>query len=123
MLDEFGLIGRGKSNITFTQRHFQRADLENELSLLETVRRVKPTVLLGLSGKGGLFTEEIIKEMHKYCPRPIIFPMSNPTHHSECTAQQAYEWTNGECIFASGSPFDPVTLDGIVEILSLLMHR
>lgn len=86
--------------------------MENELSLLETIKRVKPTVLLGLSGKGGLFNEEVIKEMHKYCSRPIIFPMSNPTHHSECTAEQAYTWTDGSCIFASGSPFDPVVVNG-----------
>eukprot|EP01127_Copromyxa_protea_P000557 TRINITY_DN10471_c0_g1_i1.p1 TRINITY_DN10471_c0_g1~~TRINITY_DN10471_c0_g1_i1.p1 ORF type:complete len:588 (+),score=128.30 TRINITY_DN10471_c0_g1_i1:101-1765(+) len=112
MLDENGLIGRGKENISFTQRAFQRADLDNELSLLETIKRVKPTVILGLSGKGGLFTEEVIKEMYKNCPRPIIFPMSNPTHHSECTAEQAYEWTEGNCIFASGSPFDPITYNG-----------
>lgn len=118
LLDEYGLIGRGKSNISFTQRSFQRADLENELSLLEVIKTVKPTVLLGLSGKGGLFTEEIIKEMHKYCARPIIFPMSNPTHHSECTAEQAYTWTDGNCIFASGSPFDPVTINGRDNITS-----
>jgi len=78
--------------------------------LLEVVKEVKPTILLGLSGVGGLFTEEVIREMYKHCPRPIIFPMSNPTPNSECTAQQAYTWTDGNAIFASGSPFDPVKL-------------
>ena len=80
----------------------------------EVVQKYKPTMLLGMTGVGGLFNEGIIKEMAKHCDRPVIFPLSNPTIKAECTATQAFEWTNGQCIFASGSPFDPVTVDGKV---------
>jgi malate dehydrogenase (oxaloacetate-decarboxylating)(NADP+) len=88
-------------------------DLENGMSLLDVVKHAKPTIILGLTGQSGLFTEEIIKEMYKYCERPIIFPMSNPTKNSECTAKDAYTWTEGKCVFASGSPFEPVELNGV----------
>jgi malic enzyme len=76
------------------------------------MNQVKPTILLGLTAVGGLFTEKVVKEMAKHCERPIIFPMSNPTDKAECSAQQAYEWTDGKCIFASGSPFDEVEYKG-----------
>ncbi len=52
-----------------------------------------PTILLGLSGVGKLFTEEAVKEMTRHVTRPIIFPLSNPTHKAECTAEEAYRWT------------------------------
>ena len=78
---------------------------------MEVIKRVKPTMLLGMTGVGGLFNEEIIREMAKHCDRPILFPLSNPTANAECTAAQAVEWTDGKCIFASGSPFDPITMD------------
>jgi malate dehydrogenase (oxaloacetate-decarboxylating)(NADP+) len=67
-------------------------------------------VLLGLSTTANLFTEEIIKEMSSYCERPVILPMTNPTERSECTPLQAYTWSNGRAIVATGSPFGPVTL-------------
>jgi malate dehydrogenase (oxaloacetate-decarboxylating)(NADP+) len=78
--------------------------------LLEVIKKYKPSMLLGMTAVGGLFKEEMIRAMAANCDRPIIFPLSNPTTKAECTAEQAFEWTNGNCIFASGSPFDPVTM-------------
>jgi len=86
--------------------------MKDKLSILEVIREAKPTILLGLTGMGGLFTEDIVREMYKYCKRPIIFPLSNPTANAECSAANAIEWTEGNVIFASGSPFDPVTYEG-----------
>ena len=69
------------------------------------MRTVKPTVLIGLSGVGGIFTKEVIEEMCKHTERPIIFALSNPTSRSECTAKEAIEYSDGKAIFAAGSPF------------------
>ena len=93
------------------QKLFAR-DEDNELSLLGVVEKYKPTILVGVTAVGGLFTETLVKEMAKHIDRPIIFPLSNPTTKAECTAEQAFEWTDGRCIFASGSPFDPVEMNG-----------
>ena len=68
--------------------------------------------MLGLSGQPQTFTQAVVEAMDEFNERPIIFALSNPTSKAECTAEQAYTWTNGRAIFASGSPFDPVKLDG-----------
>ena len=82
------------------------------MSLLEAIDYCKPHVLIGATGSAGSFSEEVIKKMSSINERPTIFALSNPTSHAECTAEQAYRWSDGQAIFASGSPFDNVTLEG-----------
>ena len=83
------------------------------VSLLDVVREVKPTMLLGTSTKGGAFTEEIVREMARHTPRPIIFPLSNPTSRAEATPQDLLEWTDGAALIATGSPFSSIDHNGI----------
>jgi len=110
--DYFGLVTEAqKKRVPKPMALFARKEKEIA-TFLELIKKVKPTVLIGVSGQGRAFNEIIIKEMHKYTKQPIIFSLSNPTKNSECTAEQAYTWTNGDAIFASGSPYDPVRLNG-----------
>jgi len=79
--------------------------------MVDVVRQFKPTCLLGLAAQpGGLFTEEMVSAMVEYTDSPIVMPMSNPTAKAECTPAQAYEWTGGKAVVATGSPFEPVTM-------------
>ena len=75
---------------------------------VEAIGRIRPDVLIGATGVAGTFTEAVIREMATVNERPVIIALSNPTSHTECTAEQAYQWSDGRAIFASGSPFDPV---------------
>jgi len=77
-------------------------------SFLDAVKALKPTAILGLSGQPSTFTKEVVQTMAEINERPIIFALSNPTSQAECTAEQAYTWSDGRAIFASGSPFDSV---------------
>jgi malate dehydrogenase (oxaloacetate-decarboxylating)(NADP+) len=105
------LLGKKREHtLNPEQRQFARDD-DSGMPLIDVIKKYEPTILLGVTAVGGLFTEEIIREMAARCQRPIIFPLSNPTTKAECTAEQAYEWTNGQCVFASGSPFPTVELD------------
>lgn len=82
------------------------------ISLFDVVHNAQPTVLIGVSAVPGLFTEEVIREMHSHCPVPIVLPLSNPTSKIEATPEQVLNWTNGEAIVATGSPFSPVEVNG-----------
>lgn len=112
-LDSKGLVVKGvREPLASHKVPYARTDVtESESSLLEVIRTVKPTALVGLSKSAGAFTDEIIRAVHENCPQPLIFPLSNPTSKSECTAEEAFRATNGACLFASGSPFPNVTLD------------
>jgi malate dehydrogenase (oxaloacetate-decarboxylating)(NADP+) len=81
-------------------------------TFLETIHSFKPTVLIGATGAGGAFTQEIIEAMSEINSRPVIFALSNPTSKAECTAEQAYTWSKGKAVFVSGSPFDNVVYEG-----------
>jgi malate dehydrogenase (oxaloacetate-decarboxylating)(NADP+) len=83
---------------------------------LEAVKTLKPTVILGLSGQPGSFPKEVIETMAEINKRPVIFALSNPTSKAECTAEQAYRWSNGRAIFASGSPFDAVKIRNKIHV-------
>jgi malate dehydrogenase (oxaloacetate-decarboxylating)(NADP+) len=86
--------------------------LSDGLSVLETIEHFQPTVLLGLSAAGKIFDEKVITAMGKVNERPIIMPMSNPTSKCECTPEEAYRWTDGRAVVATGSPFPPVEVNG-----------
>ncbi|KAG3230277.1 hypothetical protein PI124_g24624 [Phytophthora idaei] len=81
-------------------------------NLVETLDRIKPTALIGVCTIAKAFNEEVCQKMSELNEHPIIFALSNPTSKAECTAKEAYTFTNGNCIFASGSPFDPVEING-----------
>ncbi|MBU8586159.1 MULTISPECIES: NAD-dependent malic enzyme [Priestia] len=87
-------------------------DDENKISLLELVKQVKPTILIGTSGVTDAFTEEVIKEMAKHVERPVIMPLSNPTKLAEAVPENIIKWTEGKALIATGSPFEPVEYNG-----------
>lgn len=120
MVDRWGLLQEGMPNLLdFQQRLVQKAENTKEwvseepnYSLVDVMRNAKPTVLIGVSGAPGLFSKEVIQEMHKHCERPIVFPLSNPTSRVEATPNDIIRWTDGQALVATGSPFDPVTHNG-----------
>ncbi|XP_020580424.1 NAD-dependent malic enzyme 59 kDa isoform, mitochondrial [Phalaenopsis equestris] len=123
VLDKHGLITKERNYIDPAAVSFARGTgpgevegLKEGASLVEVVRKVKPDVLLGLSGVGGIFDEEVLRALQaSESPRPAIFAMSNPTSNAECTPTDAFKYAGENIIFASGSPFDDVKLgDGKV---------
>ena len=113
LIDRFGLIKKslGVSKIRDDLREFVRADEEwaqgGEIGLLDVVKQVKPTVLIGCSTHAKAFTEDVVKEMAKWTERPIILPLSNPSRLAEVDPTDANDWTDGKALLATGSPFPP----------------
>lgn len=116
MVDSKGLVTTSRGGKLEEHKLPYARDEEPAATLLEIVKRIKPTILIGASGHAHTFTEDVVRTMHTDCKRPIIFALSNPTSKAECTAQQAYSWTNGTAIFASGSPFPPVRIEGRIFV-------
>lgn len=119
-IDRYGLITKSRQNVEAEQLPYAREEQEvqrwkqpdGQITLSDVVRNVKPTVLIGVSGQAGAFTEQAVREMAKHTSRPVIFPLSNPTSRSEATPQDLMEWTGGRALIGTGSPFDPVTYAG-----------
>jgi malate dehydrogenase (oxaloacetate-decarboxylating) len=119
-IDQYGLITESRQNVTPEQLPYARKEQEaqswrapnGEITLLDVVRNVKPTVLIGVSGQPGTFTEQVVREMGKYSGRPVIFPLSNPTSRSEATPQDLMNWTEGRALIGTGSPFPPAEYGG-----------
>jgi malate dehydrogenase (oxaloacetate-decarboxylating) len=116
MVDRYGLLTQEMTELRdFQQKLSQQASAISSwsisgdyASLLEVANQAKPTVLIGVSGVSGLFTQEIIKAVATHCTAPIIFPLSNPIKQVEATPEQVINWTNGQAIVATGSPFESV---------------
>lgn len=110
LVDSKGLVTTNRGDkLQAYKVPFARSDHSVQLpTLMDVIKKVKPTALIGLSGIFQAFSKDIIQEFGKYSLKPIIFALSNPTSKAECSATQAYEWTEGRCIFASGTPFGPV---------------
>jgi malate dehydrogenase (oxaloacetate-decarboxylating)(NADP+) len=111
LFDVNGLIEASRKDLNPSQAVYAR-DLKSTRDLAEAIVQVKPTVLIGVSTVGGLFTERVIRDMAKNVDHPIIFPLSNPTDKAECTPKQAYEWTDGKALVAAGVQFPDVTVGG-----------
>ena len=110
-VDSKGLVVASRSDLAEHKRSFAH-DHSFIPDLQGVVEALKPTALIGVSGVGSTFTRPIVETMARINQRPIIFALSNPTSKAECTAEQAYTWSEGRAVFASGSPFAPVTVAG-----------
>jgi len=111
LFDSHGLVVRSRSELAeqklpYAHEHAALA------SFPEAVRTLKPTAIIGVAAVGGTFTQEVLADMARINAQPIVFALSNPTSKAECTAEEAYRHTGGRALFACGSPFDPVTLNG-----------
>lgn len=119
VIDIHGLVHEGLPDIPAHQKPFARPREEvsqwktsGPITLLDVVKEVHPTVLIGVSTQGGAFTQEVITTMAQYVERPIVFPLSNPTSKCEAHPADLLQWTKGKAIIATGSPFEEVFYDG-----------
>jgi len=111
LVDSRGLVVKGRAGLTEHKLRYahDHAPLDDFLTAIRTLR---PTAIIGVAAVGGAFTPEILKAMAEINDRPIVFALSNPTSKAECSAEEAYRHTDGRALFACGSPYDPVQLDG-----------
>jgi malate dehydrogenase (oxaloacetate-decarboxylating)(NADP+) len=109
LFDVKGLIEPSRTNLEAGQTHYAHKHAPTT-SLLDAIDSIKPTVLIGTSTVGKTFTKEVVEAMTKLNQRPVIFALSNPTEHAECTAEEAYTWSEGKAVYAAGVQFPPVKL-------------
>jgi malate dehydrogenase (oxaloacetate-decarboxylating)(NADP+) len=110
-VDSKGLVVTGRNDLSGQKRRFAR-DCPAYTDLLDVVEAVRPTAIIGASGKAGAFTPSVLRAMARINKRPMVFALSNPTSQSECTAEEAYRYTEKRAVFAGGSPFEPVVMEG-----------
>jgi malate dehydrogenase (oxaloacetate-decarboxylating)(NADP+) len=111
-VDTKGLVVKGRGDALAEHKVPYAHEHRFIPELAEAIRELRPTALIGVSGMAAAFTQRIVEEMGAINERPIIFALSNPTSKAECTAEQAYTWSQGRAIFACGSPFAPVEYGG-----------
>jgi malate dehydrogenase (oxaloacetate-decarboxylating)(NADP+) len=111
LFDVNGLLVTSRSDLADFQKPFAQ-DRAPISTFVDAVKAIRPTGIIGVSTVPKLFSREVITAMAEINERPIIFPYSNPTSRSECTAEEAYRWSDGRAVFASGSPFPPVEING-----------
>ena len=111
LVDSKGLVVAERKDLAEHKKPYAHAHAPVG-DFLGAVRVLKPTAIIGVGATPNTFTREVIETMTQMNERPIVFALSNPTSRSECTAEQAYEWSGGKALFASGSPFDPVNYNG-----------
>jgi malate dehydrogenase (oxaloacetate-decarboxylating)(NADP+) len=105
-----GLLVKGRKGLM--EHNLPYAHELDSMTFKEAIKALEPDILIGATGAGGAFDQEVIEAMSKVNERPVIFALSNPTSKAECTAEQAYTWSDGQAIFVSGSPFNPVEYKG-----------
>jgi malate dehydrogenase (oxaloacetate-decarboxylating)(NADP+) len=111
LVDSRGLVVKGRANLSGHKLRYahEQAPIDDYLTAIKTL---KPTAIIGVAAVGGAFTPDVLKTMAELNERPIIFALSNPTSKAECSAEEAYRHTGGRALFACGSPYDPVDLNG-----------
>jgi malate dehydrogenase (oxaloacetate-decarboxylating)(NADP+) len=109
-VDVNGLVVRGRTDLL--AHNLPYAHDHPAMGFVDAIDAIKPHVLIGATGAPGTFTRQVIERMSAANERPVVFALSNPTSKAECTAEQAYGWSAGRAVFASGSPFDPVPCRG-----------
>lgn len=112
-VDVNGLVVRSRNDLM--PHNLPYAHEHAPMGFLSAIDKIKPHVLIGATGAPGTFTQAVVEKMAAHNERPVIFALSNPTTRAECTAEQAYNWSSGRAVFASGSPFAPVLLNDRVH--------
>ena len=111
LFDIHGLIEASRSDLSASQKLYAHKAAPSK-DLVKSIETFKPTILIGVSTKGGAFNQQVVEAMSRLNERPIIFALSNPTDKAECTAEQAYTWSKGKALFAAGVQFPEVTIKG-----------